>query len=51
METPENDRLHGACHCGRVRVTLPADCAGVIACHCTDCLTAVPFSVDPGAWA
>lgn len=37
METPENDRLHGACHCGRVRVTLPADCAGVIACHCADC--------------
>jgi hypothetical protein len=29
--------LTGACHCGRVRVTMPADSAGVVACHCADC--------------
>lgn len=29
--------LEGACHCGRVRVTLPENSAGVVACHCTDC--------------
>jgi hypothetical protein len=29
--------LSGACHCGRVRVTIPADSVGVIACHCGDC--------------
>jgi hypothetical protein len=29
--------LSGACHCGRVRVTLPGDAAGVVACHCADC--------------
>lgn len=29
--------LVGACHCGRVRVTMPADSAGVVACHCADC--------------
>lgn len=33
MSTP----LVGTCHCGRVRVTLPGDSAGVIACHCADC--------------
>lgn len=27
----------GACHCGRVRVHMPAESAGVIACHCADC--------------
>lgn len=30
-------KLTGACHCGRVRVTMPADSAGIIACHCADC--------------
>jgi len=30
-------RLHATCHCGKVRMTLPADAAGVLACHCDDC--------------
>jgi len=29
--------LHGRCHCGAVRLTLPADAVGVLACHCNDC--------------
>ncbi len=29
--------LVGACHCGRVRVTMPAESAGVVVCHCADC--------------
>jgi quinol monooxygenase YgiN len=29
--------LVGACHCGKVRVHMPAASAGVIACHCADC--------------
>ncbi|MBK6514694.1 MAG: GFA family protein [Polyangiaceae bacterium] len=29
--------LLGSCHCGRVRVHLPPDSVGVVACHCTDC--------------
>jgi hypothetical protein len=29
--------LRGVCHCGRVRVHMPADSAGVVACHCADC--------------
>lgn len=29
--------LHASCHCGRVRITLPALAAGVLACHCSDC--------------
>ncbi len=29
--------IHGACHCGKVEVTMPADAAGVVLCHCTDC--------------
>lgn len=32
-----NEALHGACHCARVRVTMPAQSAGVIVCHCSDC--------------
>lgn len=31
------DELVGSCHCGRVRVHLPADSVGVVACHCVDC--------------
>lgn len=31
------ERLQGHCHCGGVRVSLPADTFGVIACHCEDC--------------
>jgi quinol monooxygenase YgiN len=31
------DEMTGACHCGRVRVTLPASSAGVVVCHCADC--------------
>ncbi len=30
-------RLHGGCHCGGVAFSIPADSAGVIACHCGDC--------------
>ena len=30
-------RLHATCHCGKVRMTLPGDAAGVLACHCDDC--------------
>lgn len=33
--TPEV--LDGACHCGRVKVTIPARSAGVVVCHCADC--------------
>jgi hypothetical protein len=29
--------LTGACHCGRVRVHIPDDSPGVVACHCSDC--------------
>lgn len=29
--------LQASCHCGAVRLTLPADAAGVLACHCGDC--------------
>lgn len=29
--------ITGSCHCGRVRVHMPADSAGVVACHCADC--------------
>lgn len=29
--------IHGQCHCGSVRVSMPEDSAGVIACHCADC--------------
>ena len=29
--------LTGRCHCGGVVFTLPADAAGVLACHCEDC--------------
>lgn len=36
-EAVATEALVGACHCGRVRVHMPADSAGVIACHCADC--------------
>lgn len=29
--------LRGRCHCGGVVFTVPADSAGIVACHCTDC--------------
>jgi hypothetical protein len=31
------DTLSATCHCGAIRLTLPADAAGVLACHCGDC--------------
>ncbi len=31
------ESLHGACHCGRVRVTIPSESTGVVVCHCADC--------------
>lgn len=34
--TPDED-LAGSCHCGAVRVRIPATSSGVMACHCTDC--------------
>jgi hypothetical protein len=34
---PTTEALHGACHCGRVRVTMPAESTGVVVCHCADC--------------
>lgn len=35
--TPERTALTGACHCGRVRVSIPEASAGVVVCHCADC--------------
>ena len=35
--TPTPEVLHGSCHCGRVRVTIPAESTGVVVCHCGDC--------------
>jgi hypothetical protein len=29
--------LLASCHCGAVRLSLPAGAAGVLACHCGDC--------------
>jgi hypothetical protein len=29
--------LTATCHCGAVHITLPAEAAGVLACHCGDC--------------
>jgi hypothetical protein len=31
------DRLSATCHCGAVQLSLPADAAGILACHCRDC--------------
>jgi hypothetical protein len=31
------DMLHGRCHCGAIRFSLPKAAAGVLACHCEDC--------------
>lgn len=31
------ERLEGQCHCGGVRVSVPGDAYGVLACHCDDC--------------
>jgi hypothetical protein len=36
-ETTPTELLHGACHCGHVRVTIPAESTGVVVCHCADC--------------
>lgn len=37
----------GSCHCGSVRVTMPRDSVGVVACHCADCrkLHGGPFAL------
>lgn len=32
-----SERMNGRCHCGAVRVSVPADAIGVVACHCQDC--------------
>lgn len=32
-----NAMLEARCHCGAVRISLPAGAAGVLACHCDDC--------------
>lgn len=31
------ERIEGHCHCGGVRVSLPASSFGIVACHCEDC--------------
>jgi hypothetical protein len=31
------ETLTATCHCGAVRLTLPAASIGVLACHCGDC--------------
>lgn len=31
------ERLQGQCHCGGVRVSMPGDAYGIVACHCGDC--------------
>ena len=31
------ERIEGQCHCGGVRVSLPAEAFGIVACHCEDC--------------
>jgi hypothetical protein len=31
------DTLEGQCHCGGVKVSVPAEAFGVVACHCGDC--------------
>lgn len=31
------ETLSATCHCGAVRLALPASAAGVLACHCHDC--------------
>lgn len=36
-ENVTSGELVGTCHCGRVRVHVPAESAGVVACHCSDC--------------
>lgn len=36
-EITNDPELVGACHCGRVRVHMPAGSVGIIACHCGDC--------------
>jgi hypothetical protein len=30
--------LTASCHCGAVRLSLPANAAGILACHCADCV-------------
>ena len=32
-----DDRMEARCHCGAVRISLPAGAVGVLACHCDDC--------------
>lgn len=36
-DTQGTDILAGACHCGVVRVHIPGNSIGVVACHCADC--------------
>lgn len=37
MGTLATQGFSATCHCGAVRLTLPADAAGILACHCDDC--------------
>jgi len=32
-----SDTIVGACHCGAVTATIPAEAFGIVACHCGDC--------------
>jgi hypothetical protein len=38
-------RIHGACHCGKIRYEADVEPASVTICHCTDCqvLSGSPF--------
>jgi hypothetical protein len=33
----DRDRLQGSCHCGAVKLSVPATSFGIVACHCQDC--------------
>lgn len=37
MGTQATQGFSATCHCGAVRLTLPADAAGILVCHCADC--------------
>lgn len=40
-------KIHGHCHCGKIRFTAEVDPAKVVACHCSDCqaMSGAPFRV------
>ena len=36
-EASTSEFLSGSCHCGRVKLQVPGNSAGIMACHCADC--------------